>query len=184
MTLCQREDVPLGLASISRLPIPLMILINSSTVEYLTCRTIFLMRVAVAIAALRDPTICRRRMEVTSASTNLEFGSVVIDYYELVCLRVYKGTDHDLSAKGSSVCIFAMINWTMKRIRWYVWSARKRCIFAKFNFSRVEEHDQFQQCGTSIHASFSLIPKNSIYIASIPSFLFSLTLSRTSFVWV
>jgi hypothetical protein len=50
-------DVPLGLASISLLPIALMILINSSTVEYLTCRTIFLIRVAVAIAALRDPTI-------------------------------------------------------------------------------------------------------------------------------
>jgi hypothetical protein len=51
------EDIPLGLASMSLLPIALMILINSSTVEYLTCRTIFLMRVAVAIAALRDPTI-------------------------------------------------------------------------------------------------------------------------------
>ena len=50
-------NVPLGLASMSLLPIALMILINSSTVEYLTCRTIFLIRVAVAIAALRDPTI-------------------------------------------------------------------------------------------------------------------------------
>jgi hypothetical protein len=55
--------------------IALMILINSSTVEYLTCRTIFLIKVAVAIAAFRDPTICRRRIEVTSASTNLKLWS-------------------------------------------------------------------------------------------------------------
>lgn len=65
------KNVPLGLASMSLFPIALIILINSSTVEYLTCRTIFLMRVAVAIAAFLDPTIWRRRIEATSASTNL-----------------------------------------------------------------------------------------------------------------
>ena len=66
-----RLDLPLGLASMSLFPIAFIILINSSTVEYLTCRTIFLMRVAVAIAAFLDPTIWRRRIEATSASTNL-----------------------------------------------------------------------------------------------------------------
>jgi hypothetical protein len=61
------------------------------------------MRVAVAIAALRDPTIWRRRIEVTSASTNLEFGSVVMDYYELVYGHWVRATYH-LSERSFGIC--------------------------------------------------------------------------------
>jgi hypothetical protein len=121
----------------SLLPIALIILINSSTVEYLTCRTIFLMRVAVAIAALRDPTICRRRIEVTSASTNLEFGSVVMDYCELRPGVRKRNTHHGL--EGRLMDAYFENRWRYAVGRMVTVEGESKEVYkAKFNFSRVE----------------------------------------------